>query len=115
MGAAGGKWGCFRRLREWGEEETDGLTVQIPHLSHLNAFLHPWGPPQRGWRQRDKGSQFTRVPGLPGVMGLAQGWRRPLVAEGCASRHPEPRPSQPLQALSRFHIERLKDNFQKRV
>ena len=85
VGAAGGKWGCFRSPREWGEEETDGLTVQIPHLSHLNALPHPWGPPRRGWRQRDKGSQFTGVLRLPGSWawpraGGAPWWPRDVPA-----------------------------------
>lgn len=114
----GGSWGKMGLLQEsegMGRRGNRWVDSPDPTPVTPECLSSPLGSPSKGLASEGQREPVYRSPPPAGLMGLAQGWRRPLVAEGCASWHPEPRPSQLLRALSRFHIERLKHNFQKRV
>lgn len=80
-----GPGGSLGRPRGWGQGGTSGLTFQTSYLLRLNALPRPWGPPPKGWCQRDKGAS------------LQESLARLGAAGPTGSRHPVP-----VLALLRF-------------
>lgn len=70
----------------------------------LNAFPRPWGPPQKGWRQRDKDGWFTGVPGPPGRRRPQWGWPGFQVPPGGRGRDQEALGAHPFPVLALLKI-----------
>lgn len=94
----------FGEAKRWGGGGTSGLTFQTSYLLRLNAFPRPWGPPQKGWRQRDKDGWFTGVPGPPGRRRPQWGWPGFQVPPGGRGRDQEALGAHPFPVLALLKI-----------